>query len=46
MSKKSPQNARRGKVLGPVYKRIKSIMKNDEEVALQSILEKHPKERK
>jgi len=42
----SKQNAKTGKTVGPTYKRLKSIFKNDEAAALDSILKKYPRERK
>lgn len=43
---KSKHHAKVGKTVGPVYKRLKSIFKNNEDEALQNILKKHRKERK
>ena len=42
----SKQNAKTGKKVGPTYKRLKSIFKNEEEKALQNVLRTHRRERK
>ena len=44
MSKEN-QEQKRGKLQGPVYRRVKGFFKNNEADAINSVLEKHPNER-